>query len=283
MQWEYSWNLLENATSFLEALSRCISGARASFFLFFFSFLLLPSFLFLFYKTVATCWTKSDYLLKFAEVRVGRKFVCGRSRRSSTKVSIATLDATGANTACRVVMQPHFQRCAADAEGTKWRYPLFQREGTRSRVGLQRCNVLTSTFIFLFCLCPYLQDQHRLKAPRRWFIRQVRLWKLPEIRLFIQEFSCWRRIHQFLFALREPAVKNGSLLLDAMAMARWIIEICSSPPYCFTEVPPITYYWTGLLILDHSYLVRNLTNSKVAETKEPLQSWHFCISNFRTY
>ncbi len=23
--------------------------------------------------------------------------------------------------------------------------------------------------------------------------------------------------------------------------------------------PPITYYWTGLLMLDHSYLVENLT------------------------
>jgi hypothetical protein len=37
---------------------------------------------------------------------------------------------------------------------------------------------------------------------------------------------------------------------------------------------PITYYWTGLLILDNSYLVGNLTNSKIAETKalEPLKS-----------
>jgi hypothetical protein len=29
----------------------------------------------------------------------------------------------------------------------------------------------------------------------------------------------------------------------------------------------ITYYWIGLLILDHLYLVGNLTNSKIAETK----------------
>jgi hypothetical protein len=38
--------------------------------------------------------------------------------------------------------------------------------------------------------------------------------------------------------------------------------------------PPITYYWTGLLILYPSYLVGNLTNSKIAETKalEPLKS-----------
>ncbi len=31
--------------------------------------------------------------------------------------------------------------------------------------------------------------------------------------------------------------------------------------------PSTTYYWTSLLILDHSYLVGNLTNSKIAETK----------------
>ncbi len=51
-----------------------------------------------------------------------------------------------------------------------------------------------------------------------------------------------------------------------------------------SKIPPITYYWTGLLILDHSYLLGNLTNSKIAEIKalEPLNSWHFCISNFRT-
>jgi hypothetical protein len=49
--------------------------------------------------------------------------------------------------------------------------------------------------------------------------------------------------------------------------------------------PAITYYWTGLLILDHSHLVGYLTNSIIAETKalEPLKSWHFRISNFRTY
>ncbi len=31
--------------------------------------------------------------------------------------------------------------------------------------------------------------------------------------------------------------------------------------------PTITYYWTVSLKLDHSYLVGNLTNSKIAETK----------------
>jgi hypothetical protein len=50
------------------------------------------------------------------------------------------------------------------------------------------------------------------------------------------------------------------------------------------EYPTITYYWRVPLILDHSYLFGNLTNSKIAETKalETLESWHFCISNFRT-
>ncbi len=40
------------------------------------------------------------------------------------------------------------------------------------------------------------------------------------------------------------------------------------------KLPPITYYWTSLLILDHSYLVGILTNSKIDETKalEPLKS-----------
>jgi hypothetical protein len=31
--------------------------------------------------------------------------------------------------------------------------------------------------------------------------------------------------------------------------------------------PPITYSWTVPLILDHPYLVGNLTNSKIADTK----------------
>jgi hypothetical protein len=31
--------------------------------------------------------------------------------------------------------------------------------------------------------------------------------------------------------------------------------------------PPITYYWTVPLILDHTYLVGKLTSSKIADTK----------------
>jgi hypothetical protein len=48
---------------------------------------------------------------------------------------------------------------------------------------------------------------------------------------------------------------------------------CSNFPSS-AYLPPITYYWTVPLILDHSYLVANLTNSKIAEAKalEPLKS-----------
>jgi hypothetical protein len=40
------------------------------------------------------------------------------------------------------------------------------------------------------------------------------------------------------------------------------------------KTTPITYYWTLALILPHSYLIGNLTSSKIAETKalEPLKS-----------
>jgi hypothetical protein len=51
-----------------------------------------------------------------------------------------------------------------------------------------------------------------------------------------------------------------------------------------SKYPSITYYWTVPLVLDHSYLVGNLTNSNFAETKalEPLKSLHFYISSFQT-
>jgi hypothetical protein len=48
------------------------------------------------------------------------------------------------------------------------------------------------------------------------------------------------------------------------------------------SVPPITYYWKGLLILDHSYLVGKLTSSKFADTEVSGFSrfYSFCFSNF---
>jgi hypothetical protein len=33
------------------------------------------------------------------------------------------------------------------------------------------------------------------------------------------------------------------------------------------KIPPIAYYWTRFLIMDHAYLVGNLTDSKIAGTK----------------
>jgi hypothetical protein len=35
----------------------------------------------------------------------------------------------------------------------------------------------------------------------------------------------------------------------------------------YSDVPPIAYYFTVSLILDHSYLVGKLTSSKIADTK----------------
>ncbi len=44
-------------------------------------------------------------------------------------------------------------------------------------------------------------------------------------------------------------------------------------PLILKDYHTITYYWTVPLILDHSYLVGNLTNTKIAERKavEPLK------------
>jgi hypothetical protein len=48
---------------------------------------------------------------------------------------------------------------------------------------------------------------------------------------------------------------------------------------CQLCYPSITYYWTGLLMLDHSHLDGNLTNSKIAEPK-PLEPDIFVSSIF---
>jgi hypothetical protein len=65
-----------------------------------------------------------------------------------------------------------------------------------------------------------------------------------------------------VFALEDV---GGSALRHAKTSLQLLFAV---------TLPPITYYWTGLLILDHSYLVENLTNSKIAETKalKPLKS-----------
>jgi hypothetical protein len=48
------------------------------------------------------------------------------------------------------------------------------------------------------------------------------------------------------------------------------------------QYPPITYYWTVPLILDHSYFVRKSTSSKIADTKVSgfYKFLSFCFSNF---
>ncbi len=57
------------------------------------------------------------------------------------------------------------------------------------------------------------------------------------------------------------------------------IVICIS----FCVYPLITYYWTAsLLILDHSYLLGNLINSRIAENKS-FRTSKILISNFRTF
>jgi hypothetical protein len=49
---------------------------------------------------------------------------------------------------------------------------------------------------------------------------------------------------------------NGVVLYDNIANQRLL--------KAYRMYPSITYYWTGLLIMDHLYLVGNLTNSKSA-------------------
>jgi hypothetical protein len=49
----------------------------------------------------------------------------------------------------------------------------------------------------------------------------------------------------------------------------YYIEISAVGSYRYKTriLPPITYYWTVPLILDHSYLFGKLTSSKIADTK----------------
>jgi hypothetical protein len=76
------------------------------------------------------------------------------------------------------------------------------------------------------------------------------------------------RVGTYTFKVAVPIcftkVENQSLFsIHTLAPSNY-----PPPPF------PITYYWTVSLILDHSYLVGNLTNSKIVETKplEPLKS-----------
>ncbi len=105
-------------------------------------------------------------------------------------------------------------------------------------------------------------------------------------------FRCGRPrwgLSQWDMAWSASNIKNIFVLLPRFDELRllvpssaklWIAGVQNAPQY-----PAITYYnCTVHRILDHSNLVGNLTNSKIAETKalKPLKSWHFCISNFRS-
>jgi hypothetical protein len=88
------------------------------------------------------------------------------------------------------------------------------------------------------------------------------------------------------FQVESETLTFGSLLISVQGIeVTWpILRVCVGIPPCvsvlikFPSQPlyysQITYYWTGLLISDPSYLVGNLTNSKIAERKalEPLKS-----------
>jgi hypothetical protein len=75
----------------------------------------------------------------------------------------------------------------------------------------------------------------------------------------------------YVLKLFPQPLRHRKLLSGA---TRWPKTLGLSKDMRLTKYPQITYYWTSLLILGPSYLVGNLTNSKVAETKalEPLKS-----------
>jgi hypothetical protein len=62
------------------------------------------------------------------------------------------------------------------------------------------------------------------------------------------------------------------LLDQCYRQLKWRFEFVTGTHAVTSKYPPVTYFWTVPLILDHSYFVGNLTNSKIAETKalEPL-------------
>ncbi len=87
--------------------------------------------------------------------------------------------------------------------------------------------------------------------------------------------SSLKFVEVLLFAPTVPASEHDSKLIFShvavftSSLVDFITMMLVLGSLC---IPSITYYWTGLLILDHSYLVGNLTNSKIAETKA-LEHW----------
>ncbi len=120
--------------------------------------------------------------------------------------------------------------------------------------------------------------------------------------IFSNAFLSAFKSHHLLTFFYFHAIFDSPIGIDERGCTIFLLN------YSFWSYLLIIYYWTGLLILDQSYLVGNLTNSKIAETKAvsgvnelywsfdilcdicpiqtvlkwSLKSWHFCISNFRT-
>jgi hypothetical protein len=109
-----------------------------------------------------------------------------------------------------------------------------------------------------------------------FFVKVRLLEEILRVPNYRQSLKLWTSCK--LWAFYRRAFYQCPLLTHHLSFCLHIMVIV------YVHYPTITYYWTVSLILDHSYLVGNLTNSKIAETKalEPLKSWHFCISNFRT-
>jgi predicted membrane-bound dolichyl-phosphate-mannose-protein mannosyltransferase len=76
----------------------------------------------------------------------------------------------------------------------------------------------------------------------------------------------------FVFLLRRFCdTFSNPIFLFSCCTVLFLVELKAYKLYL-----AITYYWTGLLILDHSYLVGNLTNSKIAETKASISNFQTC-------
>ncbi len=112
------------------------------------------------------------------------------------------------------------------------------------------------------------------RTPRCWFTVQSlkRARSVPVQCCFLFYFLCERRPW---LRYKGPICKAPTWWF--LAVRHIYVRLLAFP---HNNYPPITYYWTDLLILNHSYLV----DSNYAETKalQLLKSWHFCISNFRT-
>jgi hypothetical protein len=124
--------------------------------------------------------------------------------------------------------------------------------------------------------CHYSHTNHRLLLSCAW----------------TKSFKNFQLIHKMQTGLVRLRIKSRIIHLSWLKteskkqrvnafLSSWGVKNTSEG---LVHYPRITYSWTVHLILYHSYLVGNLKNSTIAKTKalEPLKSWHFCISNFRT-